>query len=395
MQCVLQTSFSLLKFIQQCSINPNSNLAKHSLFNNWNTEEKEKLLVLSSKGFQLTFPLYVIYKHSNRNEELLQKELKLLSNYCDFSDYEMPVFLMKRIVYFIEHSGFLLYINCFKLDPNIFPISFANALIVAIQSLKYYFTFASINNELVTLRAQVINYLCKIQDSDLRNINNRTMFEYIWSVIKEINLNSYVIDEDGLRISFKYFTSTTLTMRLSGLAQINNYISIYSDYPSLNNMTKNQEKIKDELTEWLIDNRIVENIFGSNSHVEVIKQSHFILNYIASKITADHIDIIWSAAQLKHYERYVFEILCQLIKNFKMEIVCYLYGLLWKIEPKDHTEHTLNLASNVIKYIWLYNGIQPDIIACSSSYMPNDKLPDLDKSSFMSSLFKGKFLLIN
>lgn len=300
---------------------------------------------------------------------------------------------MRRIIYFIEHSGFLLYINCFKLaDPKLFPISFANALIVTIQSLKYYFTFGAINNELVTLRTQVINYLCKIQDSDLRNINNRTMFEYIWSAVKEINQNNYVIDEDGLRISYKYFTSTTLTMRLSGLAQINNYISIYSDYSSLNHiMVKNQEKVRDELTEWLIDNRIVENIFGPNSHVEVIKQSHYILNYIASKITTDHIDIIWSAAQLKHYERYIFEILCQLIKNFKMKIVCYLYGLLWKIEPKDHSEHTLNLASNVIKYIWLYNGIQPDIITCSTSYLPNDKLTDLDKNSFMSSLFKGKF----
>lgn len=191
------------------------------------------LIFRSLQVFQLSFPLYVTYKHSNytKNDELSPKELKILANYCDLSDYEMPIYLMRKIIYFIEHSGFKLFIDCFsKSDPNYLTISLANSLISTIQSLKYYFTLPSINNELVTLRIEVINYLCKIGDNDLRNLNNRGMFEFIWSVIKEYNFNNnFGLDYDGLKIAHKYFLSSTLTMRLSGLAQINNCIAIYND----------------------------------------------------------------------------------------------------------------------------------------------------------------------
>lgn len=149
----------------------------------------------------------------------------------------------------------------------------------------------------------------------------------------------------------------------------------------------------EELSQWIIDNNIIENIFGPDSHVEVIKQSQFILSFIASKITTEHVDVIWNSAQLKHYERYVFEILNQLIKNLKMKPVLYLYNHLWRIKPKDHSEHTLNLASQIIKYIWSHNGIQPDMIP--SCYLPNDKNFDensLNKNAIFS-FFRGSYSL--
>lgn len=145
---------------------------------------------------------------------------------------------MRKIVHFIETSGFKLFIDCFKeSDPSCLTISYANSLISTIQSLKYYFNLSAINPELVTLRTHVINYLCKIRDNDLRNTTNRAMFEYIWSVVKEYNFNNFGLDGDGLKIAHKYFTSSTLTMRLSGLAQINTCITIYNDLPH-NSMSK-------------------------------------------------------------------------------------------------------------------------------------------------------------
>nr|XP_027200113.1 ubiquitin carboxyl-terminal hydrolase 34-like [Dermatophagoides pteronyssinus] len=398
-QSIIIESFEFLNTVIIIDNNKSSeNENIQSFFDDWNDEDKERLLLLLSKVFQLSFPLYVTYKHSNytKNDELSPKELKILANYCDLSDYEMPIYLMRKIIYFIEHSGFKLFIDCFsKSDPNYLTISLANSLISTIQSLKYYFTLPSINNELVTLRIEVINYLCKIGDNDLRNLNNRGMFEFIWSVIKEYNFNNnFGLDYDGLKIAHKYFLSSTLTMRLSGLAQINNCIAIYNDltHPAMNT---NLENIRNGLSQWLIDNKILENIYGPNSHVEVIKQSHFILNFLANRLTTEHLDLIWCAAQLKHYERYVIDLLCQLIKNLKIQIVYHLYNHLWKIKPKDHSEHTLNLASHVIKYIWLFNGIQPDMLT-NCSYLSNDKIMIgfdeniLNKNSLMSSLFKER-----
>lgn len=108
----------------------------------------------------------------------------------------------------------------------------------------------------------------------------------------------------------------------------------------------------EELANWVLENRIIEHIFGPNSHVEVIKQSHIVLNFVASQITTDHIDVIWSASQMKHCGRQVLDILLPLIKNLKMKPVLHLYWLLKNLEPKDHTEQTLVLASQLLKYIW-------------------------------------------
>lgn len=62
-----------------------------------------------------------------------------------------------------------------------------------------------------------------------------------------------------------------------------------------------------------------------------------------SKITNDDIDIIWQAAQLKHCSKQVFDLLVPLIKNLEPSPVTHLYHLLYKMEPKDHTEQVISL----------------------------------------------------
>lgn len=151
--------------------------------------------------------------------------------------------------------------------------------------------------------------------------------------------------------------------------------------------------MSEQLNQWIIDNNIIENIFGPHLHVEILKQSHFILSCTSLKITTEHIDIIWGSAQIKHYERYIFEILSQLVKNFNVQTVLYLYNLLWKTKAKDHSEHTLNLASQIIKYIWSHNNIQSDMIT-SIHYIPNEK-PLLEETTFNKNALYSFFRSMN
>lgn len=74
--------------------------------------------------------------------------------------------------------------------------------------------------------------------------------------------------------------------------------------------------------------------------LQVIKQSHIILSFLAMecKITNEHIDIIWQAAQLKHCSKQVHDLLPPLIKNLEAGPVLHLYHLLCRLEPRDHTE---------------------------------------------------------
>lgn len=73
-------------------------------------------------------------------------------------------------------------------------------------------------------------------------------------------------DREGLDLAFKYFTSSTLTMRLAGIAHINVHINLYNE---LCNSETVSEMYGQNLANWLIDNNIIAHIFGPNLHVEV------------------------------------------------------------------------------------------------------------------------------
>ena len=51
---------------------------------------------------------------------------------------------------------------------------------------------------------------------------------------------------------------------------------------------------------WLNEKEMVEHLFGPNYHVELIKQSQFLLNFLAQErqLKSNHLDAIWAAAQV-------------------------------------------------------------------------------------------------
>lgn len=92
--------------------------------------------------------------------------------------------------------------------------------------------------------------------------------DYMWSSVKDPIDTPLTFDKDGLDLAFKYFTSSTLTMRLAGIAQINSHITSFNDICNSENMLE-AEGVGQNLTTWLIDNNIISHIFGPNLHVEV------------------------------------------------------------------------------------------------------------------------------
>lgn len=63
--------------------------------------------------------------------------------------------------------------------------------------------------------------MCKLSDKDLRMAGNRNMTDLMWAAVKEPLETHFTFDRDGLDLAFKYFTCSTLTIRLAGIAQIN------------------------------------------------------------------------------------------------------------------------------------------------------------------------------
>ncbi|RWS20998.1 ubiquitin carboxyl-terminal hydrolase 34-like protein [Leptotrombidium deliense] len=123
--------------------------------------------------------------------------------------------------------------------------------------------------------------------------------EIWWSVIIDPLDPRCVIDKEGLALALKYFTSSTLTMHLAGIAQINNYISLFNEFCQTEGGITPRQADGEELVDWILSNKMIEHIFGPN-----------------------------------HCSRQVLDILTPVIKNMSVPTVLYLYALIRKMEPK-------------------------------------------------------------
>lgn len=168
-------------------------------------------------------------------------------------------------------------------------------------------------------------------------------------------------EKNGLSQVLKDFNSPVLTVRLNGLNKINRVIGysndlcrpMSADYDE--SYASKYREAAQTLSDWVLANKIIENIFGPNSHVEVIKQSHITLNFVAPSLTNEHIDVIWASSLMKHCGRQVFELLTSLVRFMRPSPVLHLYHLLKGLDVQDHSEHTLFLTSHVLRYIWSHS----------------------------------------
>ncbi|XP_050316350.1 ubiquitin carboxyl-terminal hydrolase 34 isoform X2 [Anthonomus grandis grandis] len=326
--------------------------------------ERDKLLILVSKIFLLNFPLYVAFKHTFQSKDgLTQQEIASLNIFCDLHDSEIPIYLLKNVTWFCKIGGLLAMTNCFTyLTTDVLPVSTAHAMISIVCNLKLWMNYKTMVSLLVPLRSCVLRYMCKLSDQDLRTPTIKSMADFMWNAIKDPLDSPVAFDVDGLDLAFKYFTSSTLTMRLAGITQINNQIGVLAEI-CVGETLPEAEAVPRQMADWLISNNIISHIFGPNLHVEVIKQSHIILNFLAmeGRITCEHMDIIWAAAQLKHCAKPVHDLLPGLVKHLAAAPTLHLYSLLTNLEPKDHSEQTLYLASALIKAVWSRGGAAPEI----------------------------------
>ncbi|KAL1414801.1 hypothetical protein MTO96_007262 [Rhipicephalus appendiculatus] len=306
----------------------------------WSLDDQEKLLHFASKVFLLNFPLYVAFKHSlhSKLEEVSQAEIAALSTVCDVNDLDIPVHLLRNVAHFCGQGGLSLLHSCFQdVPPQRLPIGLAHALVSLVSNLKLWMNLPCIVQHLVPLRSSVIRYLCSRCEGELRGATSRSL--------------------EGLELAFRCFVSPTLTMRLSGIAQINSHISMLNELCHSETVVGAQAMAK-ALAAWLVEYRVVEHIFGPNLHVEVIKQSHLVLGLLASEgqLTTAHLDAVWAAGQLKHCGRQVLELLPPLMRSLRDGPALHLYARLCALPPREHSEQTLLLASALTKHMWASSG---------------------------------------
>ncbi|MGH0137239.1 UNVERIFIED_CONTAM: hypothetical protein FKN15_063069 [Acipenser sinensis] len=296
-------------------------------FSAWNTEEKEKLLLCVAKIFQIQFPLYTAYKHNTHPtiEDISAQESNILGSFCDMNDVEVPLHLLRYVCLFCGKHGLSLMKDCFESGtPETLPFPIAHAFITVVSNIRIWLHIPAVMQHIIPFRTYVIRYLCKLSDQELRQSAARNMADLMWSTVKEPLDTALCFDKESLDLAFKYFMSPTLTMRLAGLSQITNQLHTFNDVCNNESLVSDTEtSIAKDLADWLINNNVVEHIFGPNLHIE-----------------------------LKHCSRYIHDLFPSLIKNLDPVPLRHLLNLVSALHPSAHTEQTLYLASMLIKALW-------------------------------------------
>lgn len=190
--------------------------SSHQNEETWILPEVEKLFLLVSKVFLLNFPLYIAYKHGThaRLDDISAEEAQHLAIFCDLHDNEIPVYLLRNISLFCNSGGFSAMMMCFEHAD--LPVTTAHAITATVSNIKLWLNYRCIVQLFVPLRSRVLQYMCKLSDQNLRSTATRNMADFVWSAVRDPLDASVSFDVEGLALAFKYFTSTTLTMRLAG-----------------------------------------------------------------------------------------------------------------------------------------------------------------------------------
>lgn len=246
-----------------------------------------------------------------------------------------------------------------------------------------------------------------------------------------IQFQRYHFDRLMLTLALKYLTCSTLTIRLTGLSHITNQIQQCLDYTqyrrhqamaaaaaaaasccthpsssqeiftvgesdgeedhaqklandmSSSSSTSSTDENEDytspnhherKLANWIIENKIIDYLFGPNLHTELLKQCLTILIFLASinRLTVEHIDLIWSCVSLTHCSRHILDLLMSLAqKNFNIHLLNHLLQLIGRSDRTQYTESTLSLISILTKSYW------SQLIRSSNTILQNKKQQEL------------------
>ena len=245
-----------------------------------------------------------------------------------------------------------------------------------------------------------------------------------------IQFQRYHFDRLMLTLALKYLTCSTLTIRLTGLSHITNQIQQCLDYTqyrrhqamavaaaaasccthpgtsqeiftvgesdgeedhvqklandlSSSSSASSTDENEDysapnhherKLANWIIENKIIDYLFGPNLHTELLKQCLTILIFLASinRLTVEHIDLIWSCVSLTHCSRHILDLLMNLgQKNFNIHLLNHLLQLIGQSDRSQYTESTLTLISILTKSYW------SQLIRSSNTIIQNKKQQEL------------------
>lgn len=145
------------------------------------------------------------------------------------------------------------------------------------------------------MRENVINYLNELNEKDLRNIKKETIeiiqkvLQYYLSFSMCTAERNLIIENFSISFSLKMLKSSLLDKRISAVKNIVDIIK---------NAKEDKEKTE-KLLDIIEEHKIFNEIFGANSHIQLINRSKNLLEImlLEDKLSNEEMEIIWEATK--------------------------------------------------------------------------------------------------
>ena len=109
------------------------------------------------------------------------------------------------------------------------------------------------------------------------------------SVSKRNDNNNYLIETFSLNFAIKMLKTEYLDKRTSAIKSISDIIKIH----------KYNDEFKQKLIELIKDNNIIYEIYGPNSHIQLVRNSKELIEILLTnnKLSEDELSLIWNATK--------------------------------------------------------------------------------------------------
>jgi ubiquitin carboxyl-terminal hydrolase 34 len=262
-------------------------------------------------------------------------------------------FMVRNLNRFGKAGGFEWILEKFDINKEIctFEVFFSLISFVGRSYGYYHKRFAM--EYVPKLKQLFISYFLDSPQTLIREFNKEkiaimsNIMEFVLKRLHTIPEKAAIIEDLHLKLSLKCFESPYLEKRIQGLKGILESIKSFR-YPNW------QHNASNALVDWILRNNIIQGIFGTKGHHQLIQRSSEILRLLSNEnaLTEEHLEMIWSATERSDDESKmsVYKVVGEASSVMKPENLDFMVRKISYIPANKLIKQELELIHELTKY---------------------------------------------
>lgn len=244
-----------------------------------------------------------------------------------------------------------------------------------IKIMTFFLTFQEISSRVFwrqickDLKEKLLFKIQALTDEEVRTVQKSEikkffiMFEGFLQGLYDKNKCRMILETAELNLAYRFLTSKYLEKRIIGLTEINSKISQVKNRES--GFYSSELWLDSEfLIPWIEAHDLLEVIFGSTNHQELIKRSKDLVKflYLNSRFDRNNIGKLWDCAVDRHETHKValISLFTDLCEHFKMSDLQFMFSKVIGMDLSEIDSQTLALLKAITLYMCKYSSKSND-----------------------------------